>query len=137
MTTRLEVPLEINFLHSPSKCGDYSPFSSSTGVALKIRSENICTQNLLLPGTQNSGVFVSLPSRGINGTDISRPTDRERSDNDSDIISGYPAIFRISGYEFGYFIQISDTDTIWVISGQIIQIGNSDSLYNIYILMKI
>ena len=78
MTTRLEVPLEINFLHSPSKYGDYSPFSSSTGVALKIRSENICTQNLLLPGTQNSGVFVSLPSRGINGTDISRPTDRSR-----------------------------------------------------------
>ena len=60
-----------------------------------------------------------------------RPTDREGSDSDSDIICGYPDIFRISGYEFGYFIRISDTDTIWVIyvgyriSGRIIRIGDS------------
>ena len=38
--------------------------------------------------------------RDVNGTDISRPTDREVSDSDSDIIFGYPDVFSDIG--FGY-----------------------------------
>ena len=84
------------------------------------------------PGFAQRRTAKDHKPRGVNGTNISRPTDREGSDSDSDIIFGYPAIFRISRYEFGYFIRISDTDTIWVISvgyrisGRIIRIGDSD-----------
>ena len=62
--------------------------------------------------------------RGLNGTDIFRPTDRERSDNDSDIISGYPVIFRISGYEFGYFYSDIRYGYNMAYMGNILQISD-------------
>ena len=60
------------------------------------------------------------------------PTDREVLDSDSNIIFGYLDVFSVIRYEFGYFIRISDSDTVWVISveyrisGHIIRIGDSD-----------